>query len=58
MHYGLFAYSKNGKGTILPVDGDGNIDLSVIPGQRATLSEGDVNSVRLLYAAELSKLEN
>lgn len=50
MHYGMFAFSKNGRSTLLPIDVNGNPDLSeAVPGQRTHLSNGDVESIQLLY---------
>lgn len=52
MHYGIFAFSKNGKGTLVPIDEKGQAVLDVVPGQRTHLSEGDVESVKVLYEEE------
>lgn len=43
MHYDRLAFSKNGKPTIEPLDEDAEI------GQRAGLSDGDIDAVRFLY---------
>ena len=51
-HYGLFAHSKNGRATIVPVDAQGRMSLRTIPGQRQGLSQGDIHDIESLYASE------
>ena len=45
MHYGLYAYSKNGKKTIEPIKDPGFVHI----GQRNGLSSGDVDKINTLY---------
>lgn len=43
MHYPAWAFSKNGKDTIVPLQPDAEI------GQRDTLSEGDITAIEAMY---------
>lgn len=43
MHYGPYAFSKNGEKTILPLEGEANI------GQREHLSDKDIQAVNAMY---------
>lgn len=50
MHYGLFAFSKDGNQTMSP-KATAQIPANTFVGQRAGLSLGDINSVRTMYGA-------
>lgn len=48
MHYGLYAFSKDGSQTILPKV---YVPPTTLVGQRQGLSAGDINTVRVMYGA-------
>jgi hypothetical protein len=49
MHYGSYAFSSNGKPTIVKADG------STFNGQRVGLSSGDISGIASRYKAEIGK---
>lgn len=48
MHYGLYAFSRDGSQTITPKV---FVPASILVGQRRGLSNGDINSIRVMYGA-------
>ena len=52
MHYSAYAFSRNGRPTIVPLDSSLSLDSL---GQREDFSEGDLQHVKTLYCGECER---